>query len=316
MAEKKFIVLCDGGLCNRLNAFLVAQHIAKALKVKLSVAWPINNWCQLPFGEVFDALPNISSQTIGIQDLNAALPHYALLAHEQQTFSKPPLFNPNLAESWQFLVDSVESALKHQTVIYFNATIPWCCSIDEISLAAKNLPWKASYRQQAQAFLEAHQLQPFQFWGLHLRGTDFGHDSHYFQRWHKIIQFFSDPVVICTDDPDVRKIFLSNPKVLSRPIHHFPKRLNADKGWNEPITDDQNRVFNFNVQRDADSVKESIVDLLVLSQSKLHFTSNSTFLTFALLMRGSDFSMSSRLLFWFRRAKQRIRLVKQKSSKK
>lgn len=316
MAEKKFIVFCDGGLCNRLNALLVAQLIAKELKINLWVAWPSNNWCQLPYAEIFDASPNLISQSIDIQGLNTELSDYTLLAHEQQTFSKPPFANPNLEESWQCLVDSVDNALKHQSVIYFNATIPWCCPIQEVSNIAQTLPWKSGYQQQALAFLQKHQLKPFRYWGLHLRGTDFGHNSQYFQRWFKIIQLFPDPVVICTDDPEVLNIYLSNPKVLSRSIKHFPKRLKADKGWNEPIIDDQNRAFNFNVLRDAESVKESIVDLMILSQSKLHFTSNSTFLTFALLMRGIDFSIYARLLFWFRRVKQKIRLTKQKSGKK
>ncbi len=315
MAEKKFIVFCDGGLCNRLNALLVAQLIAKELKINLWVAWPSNNWCQLPYAEIFDASPNIISQSTDIQGLNTEFSDYALLAHEQQTFSKSPFINPNLEESWQHLINSVSSSLKHQSAIYFNATIPWCCPIQQVSNIAQTLPWKSDYQLQAQAFLKTHQLRPFKFWGLHLRGTDFGHTSQYFQRWFNIIKLFPDPVVICTDDPKVRETYLSSPKVLSRPITHFPQRLDADKGWNDQIIDDQNRAFNFNVFRDAESVKESIIDLMILSQSKLYFTSNSTFLTFALLMRGIEFSFYARLLFWFRRTKQRIRLTKLNSRK-
>lgn len=315
MAKHPFIVFCDGGLCNRLNALLVAQLIAKELKVDLHIAWPTNNWCQLAYSEIFQESPNHIVQSIDIHGLNNTHAKYALLAHEQQTFSQPPLLNPNLEESWHGLIELVAKSLETQAVIYFNATIPWCCPIQEASKVAQSLPWKLDYQQQAFAFLKAQNLKPFKYWGLHIRGTDFGHSHQYFKRWQSIIKLFSGPMVICTDDLQVRDIYFSNPKVTNRKIAHFPQRFHADKDWNEQIVDDQDRAFNFNVLRDAASVKESIIDLMVLSQAKLFYTSNSTFLTFALLMRGIEFSIYARLLFWVRRTKQKIRIIKSKSRK-
>jgi hypothetical protein len=315
MAKQPFIVFCDGGLCNRLNALLVAQLIAKELEIKLQIAWPTNNWCQLAYSEIFNESTNVVAQSIDIQGLVTKLAKYELLGHEQQTFSKSPLLNPNLEESWQSLIDVVAKSLESQPVIYFNATIPWCCPIQAASKIAQTLSWKPVYQQQAFAFLQAQHLNPFEYWGLHIRGTDFGHSHQYFKRWQNIIKRFADPIVICTDDLQVRDIYFSNQKVISRKIEHFPQRFHADKGWNAQIVDNQDRTFNFNVLRDAASVKESIVDLMVLSQAKLFFTSNSTFLTFALLMRGIEFSIFSRLLFGVRRIKQKIRIIKAKSRK-
>ncbi len=315
MAKHPFIVFCDGGLCNRLNALLVAQLIAKELKIDLRIAWPTNNWCQLAYDEIFDKSPKVVAEPIDINGLNTNLAQYVLLAHEQQTFSARPLLNPNLEESWQGLLQLIANSLESQSVIYFNATIPWCCSIQEASKIAQSLPWKSAYQQQAWAFLQTQQLKPFNYWGLHIRGTDFGHSHQYFKRWQTIIRLFTDPIVVCTDDVKVRDAYFSKPNVTSRKIAHFPQRFHADKGWNAQIIDDQDRAFNFNVLRDAASVKESIIDLMVLSQAKLFYTSNSTFLTFALLMRGIDFSIYARLLFWIRRTKQKIRIIKAKSRK-
>ena len=48
---------------------------------------------------------------------------------------------------------------------------------------------------------------------------------------------------------------------------------------------DKNKALSFNVERSAQSVKEAIIDLLILSKSDIIPTSNSTFLTTAQLLK-------------------------------
>ena len=49
-------VLCDGGLCNRLNALifaLILQRKFGPLGHDWQIAWPQNNWCGASFGSLF-----------------------------------------------------------------------------------------------------------------------------------------------------------------------------------------------------------------------------------------------------------------------
>ena len=51
------------------------------------------------------------------------------------------------------------------------------------------------------------------------------------------------------------------------------------------IKDEMKKPLSFNVERSSESVKQAIVDLLVLSKSDIMITSNSTFLQTAQLLK-------------------------------
>ena len=49
------IVLCDGGLANRLNALLFALILQEKFGHAWRIAWPLNNWCGAPLEALFEA---------------------------------------------------------------------------------------------------------------------------------------------------------------------------------------------------------------------------------------------------------------------
>ena len=49
------IVMCDGGLANRLNALLFALILRRKFGHEWRIAWPLNNWCGAPLHSLFDA---------------------------------------------------------------------------------------------------------------------------------------------------------------------------------------------------------------------------------------------------------------------
>ena len=49
------IVMCDGGLANRLNALLFALILRRKFGHEWRIAWPLNNWCGAPLKSLFDA---------------------------------------------------------------------------------------------------------------------------------------------------------------------------------------------------------------------------------------------------------------------
>ena len=67
----------------------------------------------------------------------------------------------------------------------------------------------------------------------------------------------------------------------------FPKTQYVEKlkdgGWNDLTTDNEGRVFNFNVNRPKQSVIEAFIDLLLLSRTQILVNSVSSFLNFAKL---------------------------------
>ena len=69
----------------------------------------------------------------------------------------------------------------------------------------------------------------------------------------------------------------------------YPKRAYVERlvdgGWNTPTADHSGRVYACNVNRNAASVEDAIVDLLLLSRSQVVKTSNSTCLNTALLLQ-------------------------------
>ena len=46
-------VLCDGGLCNRLNALVFGLILERRFGQAWRVSWPRNNWCDAPMQRLF-----------------------------------------------------------------------------------------------------------------------------------------------------------------------------------------------------------------------------------------------------------------------
>jgi hypothetical protein len=306
-----FAVYCDGGLCNRLNSLVVAMILAQDLKKVLVVYWPINTWCGLDYYSIFEKQEDIIAYDISMLDLNLTHSHnFSLFAHEQQLFSSSIIANPNLIRKYEDLYIKIFNTLEYKSVLYYNSIIPYCISLDRASLVAKNLPFLAIYRVLAYEYIATHRLASDSPWAIHLRGTDFGFSKAYYNFWYLISKFFPSKLLLMTDDIFLKTRFAKLSNVCTRIFHEYPSKLNPDFNWNEEIVDSYGRKFNFNIQRTGASVKESVTDLLILSQSKLLINSNSTYLVFAMLIRGYKFSLVSYCYFNFRRLRQLIRILR------
>jgi hypothetical protein len=89
-------------------------------------------------------------------------------------------------------------------------------------------------------------------------------------------------ILLCTDDNGIENLFKKNKSVVFRKKTSLPKKSESSGGWNERCVDEYGRYFDFNIDRDADSMRESIVDFYLLSLSLMMPTSRSTFLSNAL----------------------------------
>ena len=87
---------------------------------------------------------------------------------------------------------------------------------------------------------------------------------------------------VCSDDKNTEMKFKKLNNVVIYPKSSYVEKF-KDGGWNDVITDNEGRRFNFNVNRPKQSVIEAFVDLLILSRTKISVNSVSSFLNFAKL---------------------------------
>jgi hypothetical protein len=279
-----FYVYCDGGLCNRLNALLGGLELSRNANFGLIVSWPINNWCELSLGDVLDIDGEFALEEWEISELSMRLMEYSLIAHEQQSFDSPPVLNPNLETNLHSLRGKIDRAVREKSVVYFNSVIPPCMRINDISRLARRLKFKAQFLLRAERFLKRVGLTPDRYWALHMRGTDFRRPASYYRWWKFISRCLPGNVLLCTDDVNIKKQFSSIQYLVSRDCGAYPEKYQPELSWTDNILDQEGRSFDFNVRRSSNSVKESIVDLILLSEGHILLTSESSFLGFAILM--------------------------------
>ena len=280
---RHLVIYCDGGFGNRFNALVSGLVLARTLDLSPQVVWPVNNWCGAALGDLIDnELPVQARELLSFVPERA---RYQYLIVEDRL---------GLAEQWQSPLqvptwDALRrwAATSTQDIFYYTALIPAFVDFAALAAQVQSLRFKPAIVERMQGFLRARGLglTPGDFLGVQIRKTDFGgsgaDDNHLFalisQCPHK--RFF-----VCSDDKTVEQRFAALPNVVVYDKRaHVEKRV--DGGWNSVTTDHSGRAYACNVTRSAASVEDAVVDLLILSRSQIVKTSNSTFLSTALLLQ-------------------------------
>lgn len=278
---RRMHIYCDGGFGNRFNGLVAGLMIASAAGLEPLVVWPRNNWCGARYDDLFD-----QRATVLDRELASYVPErerYQFLMTEDHLrvgmAYKSPLQMGSLDEALDYLA---QSALD----VYFHTPlIPGFLDIEAVREQVRSLHLRAELQKRADKFLQRHQLQDF--YGIQIRKTDFGangaDDNNLFdlvsKTQHK--RFF-----VCSDDKGVEQRFATLPNVVTYPKRAYVEKL-VDGSWNAPTADHSGRVYACNVKRNAASVEDAVVDLLLLSRSTVVRTSNSTFLNTALLLQAA-----------------------------
>ena len=277
-------VLCDGGLCNRLNALffaLILQRKFGPLGHDWQIAWPQNNWCGASFGSLFTSpLPQDGRS---IEDFKQQQAGHLLLMHENQIgFDADRLIlNRSLTsyDDYRRLLDSARA--DGLSVVYFNSLLPAFVQDDEVRDALQLLGLNPQLASTAGRFVETRQIDRSTL-GLHIRKTDFGDlvddQALFAQAQASPRRFF-----VCSDDAAVNQRFAGLPNAAVFEKSAFPEKLAGDAAWRHWTTDAEGRRFPFNITRSGASVVEGLIDLLILSQTEIVPTSGSTFLATARL---------------------------------
>lgn len=271
------IVLCDGGLANRLNALVFALILKRRFGHDWQIAWPINNWCGAPIEALLQPpLPVLDRSLSSFQA--EAMP--ALMHEDQLGFGAPRyVHNKTLRsfEAWKPWLD--------MGVLYFNNLIPDWVPQHEVLAALKELRLNAEVEQRARSFVLAQRIDR-EVVGVHIRKTDFGNavndDALFEQTKASPRRHF-----ICSDAAEVNTRFATLPNCSVFTKTAFPEKRVQGAEWLHWNADAEGRVFPFNIERGAAAVVEGWIDLLILSRTGMLATSGSTFLAFARLLQAA-----------------------------
>lgn len=272
-------IFCDGGFGNRLNILYSGLALARLCHFQPTIYWPRNNWCQAALSDIFSNSWEVSETLLS--ELAGKLDGYVALLHDQMGADtlRVPFQSAYAFASLDVFVSEVQQAGK--PIFYYPALIPNWIAPDAIAQEMKACHFVAGIRQQVLECL-SHIGRPF--YGLHLRRTDLnvGYSDSEVQaivRAHPEQVFF-----VCSDDPLAEALAAVHPNVHCRRKVAYVGKRQAAGGWNALTADDDGRVYSSNIDRNAASVIDAVIDMLVLAHSEIVGFSGSTFQNMARLI--------------------------------
>lgn len=274
---KNLYIHCDGGFGNRFNTLIVGLQIARTGNFNPIISWAYTNSCRASFDDIFENKFKVVPSRL--EEYSDSFSKYELVMHENQLN-----WNAQIRSPYSFsTIDQIVSYYNNSTkdnLLYFNNLIPNYKDID-LSIIS-NLKFKSDYYKLANVDKE--------YIGVHLRSTDVPPGSIDYNKIFNLIKEDTTTFYfVCSDNKDLETKFDQLDNVFINPKTSYVKKIDESKEWRVhrgQIKDERNKNLSFNVERSSQSVKEAIVDLIILSKSsKILLNSNSTFLTTAILLK-------------------------------
>src|SRR4030043_703131 len=269
--KKEFVILCDGGLGNRIGLMLGGIVIARSLDMEPVLCCPSNTWCGCLLEDLYST--KLKVLTHGIRELFEIKKDHTFMIHANQTgviFKNEVPLSP----------EGVETIRRNNVnVVYFNDKVP---SFIDNAVATKILdefPVNNEVFNRAVEFC-CHNGINNNVMGIHIRKTDG------FQRINEanlikyIVNHQGIKVFVCSDDKETEDKFKALPGVVTFPKTEYPEKLEPGD-WNKETVDADGRKFLCNVKRSRTSIVEAFIDLLILSNTTISHGSSSTFFQLA-----------------------------------
>lgn len=277
----RLFIFCDGGFGNRYNALISGFAAAELLGFQAEVYWPVNNWCGAEYGEMFAI--DVGVRTANLIDLKSEAVGWLILSHDLRNAE---YFGVPFVSVYGFTGEAGFADYCQRDgrdIFFYPALIPPWLSTDRVNATANRLQFHPELVAAANAFITGN-LSDF-FYGIHLRRTDLvlGYTDAEVDEivsGHPDRKFF-----ICSDSADSEKAAARHSNVRVRDKESYVERQIGEKGWCDVTLDDSQRAYHSNVRRNAQSVREALVDLLILSRSSIVGRSGSTFLNVARFLR-------------------------------
>jgi hypothetical protein len=279
-APRTVLIFCDGGFANRVNSLLGGLVLAEQMGWSYKVLWPRNNRCGAAFADVFN-MP-VAVHELRLQDLVPFEAELQLWLHENDVgFTQPVTPLRHLADA--SALQALRGDDERPVLFCENSLLPWLDAA-AVKRALQSLNFNASLTAQARQLLQAQGAAGFI--GIHLRCTDFYAPAPTEAMFGAVQANPDKRFFVCSDDAGVQARFAALPNVfVQAKTAYVEKRV--DGPWRGDMRDSDGLPYSGNIERGADSVKQAVVDLLLLAASTPVLTSESSFLALAIRLRQS-----------------------------
>ena len=276
---KEVIIYCDGGLANRINCLANGLVIANMLQQKYKIYWPINRYCESKLTEIIEI--EMETQNLGKQVLKNR--SRCLIVADENFISAPEdlWINPRRPRNFKEAESEIIDAAKKVEAIIIFYPIPFYEKYKEFRLEIKNL---FNPKPEIMDLVRETELQmkiPEKYWGLHMRGTDAKKNNKYYKFFKLLTKLIPGKYYLASDDCELIEFFSDRPNVIKRENINFPSKAELNATWTSKNLDENGDILPYNVRRTSDSIRDAMVDLLILSKSNLIPTSTSTYLELA-----------------------------------
>ena len=258
----KLFIYCDGGFGNRYGTLLGGLAVSSYYNLIPIVNWRDTSACRLPFHEIFDN-KKIAVIDEPLQNFTDCI----LMMHQDFVIGKNN-YNINSFSGIESL-----PILDDDNYVYNNNWIPDWMDENLIIQSAKTIPFKSSYFDISNKFIEENEIDEFTV-GVHLRATDFDTIVPKFDKEYKWIQNQQEnKFFVLSDDKSTEEKFNRLDNVIVREKNHYVEKVNENSSWCD------------NVERTKESVIDSLIDLTILSRTNIVINSPSSFLKTSLLLK-------------------------------
>ena len=270
---RKFLIFCDGGIGNRINALLSGLAIAHHFNLEYCIHWPVNNWCAASFEDIFETTENTS--TVSLKNLKGKLDDAFMLLHDHIA-SDALGVNFNSAYAYEDFKDFEEKVIQAGKVIfYYPALMPEWIPLELIHEQLRKLKFTNHIQIEVENFIKNALQRPF--YGLHLRRTDLNVGLNDHEVLSLVSQHPEATFFVCSDDPNAEALASAHPNVHRRIKSHAVEKKSIDAHWLAQSLDDDGRLYYGNIKRGREAVIEGTIDLLILAHSQIIGFSGSTF---------------------------------------
>lgn len=273
-------IICDGGIGNRMNSLIAGLILSNKINRVPIVYWPLNNWCDCPFEDLFECNINLSSEDINYVFANN-LDSYFMIIN-----------NPTVHKDIKYL-DFSENSINFlnnnkKDVVYMNNKLPDIFVKADCYRVLQSLPVKKEIVDHVKEFVTNKKIST-NVHAVHIRLTDNTKQVDVNFLFDQIQQNPNIRYFVCSDDKSTELKFNKLPNVEIHEKNNYVEKL-VEGSWNETIKDKEGRSFNFNVNRSRNSIIEALQDVLILSKCNLsNKQAKSTFYQLAKFYAGVNF---------------------------
>lgn len=261
-------IFCDGGLGNRINSLLGGILLSQKTGGKPVIYWPVNNWCQCEFTDIFDT--DIIAHNYGVSQVWREQIDSYFMVVENPTTLNPTRYLDTSMESVEFVKQNKVN------VVYMHTKPPNFSSRNQLIQILSNFKIQPTIVEHVFDFINTHGINK-NVYAVHIRKTDNKRQADVNFLYNEIEKNRSQRYFVCSDDKETEELFSKLPNVTVHVKEHYVEKM-VEGSWNEKITDTEGRTFDFNVLRSKKSVIEGMQDILILSRCRLAGkTTKSTF---------------------------------------